>query len=75
MHRQWSGLNGVAFFAFQLFVDVSTLGIGNEGWLIAAVIVKVVTILSNYKHKDLEYHNRQSNNLLKILVFTVSPLG
>ena len=48
MHRQWSGVNGVTFFAPQLFVGVSTLGTGNEGWLIAAVIVNGVQLLATF---------------------------
>ena len=41
-------MNGVTFFAPQLFVGVSTLGTGNEGWLIAAVIVNGVQLLATF---------------------------
>lgn len=44
--RQWSGVNGVSFFAPQIFAGVNALGSGNEGSLIAAVIVNGVQLIA-----------------------------
>ena len=44
--RQWSGVNGVSFFAPQIFAGVNALGAGNEGSLIAAVIVNGVQLIA-----------------------------
>ena len=44
--RQWSGVNGVSFFAPQIFAGVNALGEGNEGSLIAAVIVNGVQLIA-----------------------------
>lgn len=47
-HRQWSGVNGVSFFAPQIFAGVRALGGGNEGSLIAAVIVNGVQLIATF---------------------------
>ncbi len=44
--RQWSGVNGVSFFAPQIFAGVNALGSGNQGSLIAAVIVNGVQLIA-----------------------------
>ena len=44
--RQWSGVNGVSFFAPQIFAGVNAFGSGNEGSLIAAVIVNGVQLIA-----------------------------
>lgn len=44
--QQWSGVNGVSFFAPQIFAGVNALGSGNEGSLIAAVIVNGVQLIA-----------------------------
>ena len=44
--RQWSGVNGVSFFAPQIFAGVNALGSGNEGSLIASVIVNGVQLVA-----------------------------
>lgn len=44
--RQWSGVNGVSFFAPQIFAGVNALGAGNQGSLIAAVIVNGVQLIA-----------------------------
>ncbi len=44
--QQWSGVNGVSFFAPQIFAGVNALGSGNQGSLIAAVIVNGVQLIA-----------------------------
>ena len=46
MHRQWSGVNGVSFFAPQIFAGINALGSGNKGSLIAAIIVNGVQLIA-----------------------------
>ena len=44
--RQWSGVNGVSFFAPQIFAGINALGSGNKGSLIAAIIVNGVQLIA-----------------------------
>lgn len=44
--RQWSGVNGVTFFAPQIFTGIRSLGEGNKGPLIAAILVNGVQLLA-----------------------------
>ena len=41
-------MNGVSFFAPQIFAGVNALGGGNEGSLIAAVIVNGVQLIATF---------------------------
>ena len=45
--RQWSGVNGVTFFAPQIFAGIQArLGEGNQGPLIAAILVNGVQLIA-----------------------------
>ncbi|KAL0036126.1 hypothetical protein WJX79_004397 [Trebouxia sp. C0005] len=44
--QQWSGVNGVSFFAPQIFAGINALGSGNKGSLIAAIIVNGVQLIA-----------------------------
>ena len=44
--RQWSGVNGVTFFAPQIFAGIRSLGQGNKGSLIAAILVNGVQLIA-----------------------------
>ena len=44
--RQWSGVNGVTFFAPQIFAGIHSLGEGNKGPLIAAILVNGVQLIA-----------------------------
>lgn len=44
--RQWSGINGVTFFAPQIFAGISSFGEGNQGPLIAAILVNGVQLIA-----------------------------
>lgn len=45
--RQWSGVNGVTFFAPQIFAGIqASLGAGNQGPLVAAILVNGVQLIA-----------------------------
>ncbi|KAL3154027.1 species-specific tRNA processing, variant 2 [Trebouxia sp. C0010 RCD-2024] len=44
--QQWSGVNGVTFFAPQIFAGISSFGEGNQGPLIAAILVNGVQLIA-----------------------------
>ena len=45
--RQWSGVNGVTFFAPQIFAGIQArLGAGNQGPLVAAILVNGVQLIA-----------------------------
>ena len=45
--RQWSGVNGVTFFAPQIFAGIQArLGEGNQGPLVAAILVNGVQLIA-----------------------------